>query len=315
MDTILQQRAKWIRQEAGRLGFSFVGFAKAEALDEPARRLEAWLRQGAHGKMAWMERYFDLRIDPTKLVPGARTVICLAYNYHNPDVQDDPSAPRISQYAYGEDYHFIVKRKLKELLFGMQSQFGRIEGRCFVDSAPIMEREWAHLAGIGWNGKHTLTIHPRHGSYFFLAEIICDIAVATDHPIRDHCGTCRRCIEACPTEAIHQEGYWLDASKCISYLTIELREEIPDTFRDRIDNWVFGCDICQEVCPWNRFSKRHTEAAFEPQRELLSMKARDWEELTEDVFGKVFKRSAVKRIKLEGLRRNIRFIKPGTTDG
>jgi epoxyqueuosine reductase len=315
MDTILEQRAMWIRQEAERLGFSFVGFAKAKALDEPARRLEAWLHQGAHGKMAWMERHFDLRVDPTKLVPGARTVICLAHNYHNPDVQDDPSAPRISQYAYGEDYHFVVKRKLKELLFGMQAQFGRIEGRCFVDSAPIMEREWAHLTGIGWNGKHTLTIHPRHGSYFFLAEVICDLAVATDHPIRDHCGTCRRCIEACPTEAIHPEGYWLDASKCISYLTIELREEIPDTFRDRTANWVFGCDICQDVCPWNRFSKRHTEPSFEPHPELLSMKARDWEELTEEVFGKVFRRSAVKRIKLEGLRRNVRFIKPGAAEG
>lgn len=315
MDTILQQRSEWIRQEAGRLGFPFVGFAKAKALDEPARRLEAWLNQGAHGKMQWMERHFDLRIDPTKLLPGARTVMCLAYNYHNPDVQKDPSAPKISQYAYGEDYHFVIKRKLKELLDGMQSRFGHIEGRCFVDSAPIMEREWAHLSGIGWNGKHTLTIHPRQGSYFFLAEIICDLAVATDHPIRDHCGTCRRCIESCPTEAIHPDGYWLDASKCISYLTIELRDEIPHAFKDRTANWMFGCDICQDVCPWNRFSKRHAEPAFEPHSELLSMNARDWEELTDEVFGKVFRRSAVKRIKYEGLRRNIRFLKPGLSEG
>ncbi len=298
-----------IRTEAHRLGFDFVGFARAEQLDEPARRLEAWLRQGGHGQMAYMERYFDLRIDPTKLVPGAKTVICLAFNYHNPAQQTDPEAPKISQYAYGEDYHHVVREKLKELLAYMQAQFGDIDGRCFVDSAPVMEREWAHRAGLGWNGKHTLTIHPRRGSYFFLAEIICDLALPYDEPMRDHCGTCRRCIDACPTEAIAPEGYWLDASKCISYLTIELREALPAAFQDKMDNWMFGCDVCQAVCPWNRFAQRHEEPAFEPHDDLLRMTKRDWEEITEEAFGKIFKKSAVKRAKFEGLKRNIGFLK------
>ncbi|MCB0531723.1 MAG: tRNA epoxyqueuosine(34) reductase QueG [Lewinellaceae bacterium] len=305
----LQQNTERIRAEAHRLGFEFVGFARAERLDAEARRLEAWLQQGAHGKMSYMENHFDLRIDPTQLVPGAKTVICLTFNYHNPDKQEDTEAPKISQYAYGEDYHFVVKDRLKTLLAYMQAETGAINGRCFVDSAPVLEREWARRAGIGWNGRHTLTIHPRRGSYFFLAEIICDLELEYDAPIRDHCGTCRRCIDACPTEAISPEGYFLDASKCISYLTIELRDEIPSSFKSQMDNWMFGCDVCQEVCPWNRFAERHEEPAFEPHPDLLGMDRRDWLELTEEVFGKIFRKSAVKRVKYAGLERNINFLK------
>ncbi len=308
-----QKHTELIRTEAQRLGFDWVGFARAERLDEEARRLEAWLRQGAQGKMAYLENHFELRIDPTRLVPGAKTVICLSFNYYNPEKQRDPEAPKISQYAYGEDYHRVVKKRLKSLLQFMQDQFGAIHGRCFVDSAPVLEREWARRAGLGWNGRHTLTIHPKQGSFFFLAEIICDLEVeAYDEPIRDHCGTCRRCIEACPTEAISPEGYFLDASKCISYLTIELREAIPEAFQGKMDGWMFGCDVCQDVCPWNRFSKRHQEPAFEPHPDLLDMERRDWLEITEDLFGRVLGKSAVRRAKLEGLKRNIAFLKPDT---
>jgi epoxyqueuosine reductase len=298
-----------IRAEANRLGFEFTGFARAQRLDDEARRLEAWLRQGAHGKMAYMENHFDLRVDPTKLVPGAKSVICLTYNYFTDEKQSDPTAPKISRYAYGEDYHFVIRDKLKALLDFVRTEFGAVEGRCFVDSAPILERAWAERAGIGWNGRHTLTIHPRRGSFFFLATIVCDLELAYDDPIRDHCGTCRRCIEACPTEAISPAGYFLDATKCISYLTIELRDEIPSEFQDQMQGWMFGCDICQEVCPWNRFSKRHDEPRFEPQGELLGMTRGEWTELTEEVFGRVFRKSAVKRTKYAGLRRNIDFLK------
>jgi epoxyqueuosine reductase len=297
-----------IRAEAHRLGFEFVGFARAERLDEEARHLESWLQQGAHGRMAYMENHFDLRIDPTKLVPGAKSVICLAFNYFNPKKQQDPEAPKISQYAYGEDYHFVVKDKLKTLLAFMQENIGAVAGRCFVDSAPVLEREWARRAGIGWNGRHTLTINPKRGSFFFLAEIICDLPLLYDDPIRDHCGTCRRCIDACPTGAISPEGYFVDASKCISYLTIELRDEIPPEFKGQTDQWMFGCDVCQDVCPWNRFSKRHEEPAFEPHPDLTGMTRRDWQEITEEVFSKLFKKSAVKRVKYAGLLRNIRFV-------
>lgn len=303
----IQRHTGIIRAEAHRLGFEFVGFARAERLDDEARLLEAWLQQGAHGRMAYMENHFDLRIDPTKLVPGAKTVICLAFNYYNPEQQNDPEAPKISRYAYGEDYHFVVKDKLRTLLAFIQENIGAVEGRCFVDSAPVLERAWAHRAGIGWNGRHTLTINPRRGSFFFLAEIICDLPLVYDDPIRDHCGTCRRCIDACPTGAISPEGYFLDASKCISYLTIELRDEIPAEFKGQTDNWMFGCDVCQDVCPWNRFSKRHDEPAFEPHPDLPGMTRSDWQEMTEEVFGKLFKKSAVKRVKYAGLMRNIQF--------
>lgn len=258
--------------------------------------------------MNYMANHFDMRVDPTLLVPGAKTLICLTFNYHNPEKQHDPEAPRMSQYAYGEDYHFVVKNRLKALLAYMREHIGEIDGRCFVDSAPVLEREWAQRAGLGWNGRHTLNIHPRRGSYFFLAEIICDLPLVYDDPIRDHCGTCRRCIDACPTGAIAPEGYFLDASRCISYLTIELRDQIPAEFKEKMDGWMFGCDVCQDVCPWNRFAQRHEEPAFEPHPDLLEMNRRDWQELTEEVFGRIFKKSAVKRVKYAGLKRNIQHL-------
>lgn len=284
-------------------------------MDEEARRLEAWLRQGFHGKMSYMENHFDLRTDPTKLVPGAKSVIVLMHNYFPKEKQTDPAAPKLARYAYGEDYHFVLKRKLKDLLHFIRENIGEVNGRCFVDSAPVLERDWAKRTGIGWTGKNTLLIHPKAGSYFFLAELILDLELAPDSPLRDHCGTCRRCIDACPTDAISPEGYLLDASKCISYLTIELRDAIPGEFQGKMENWAFGCDICQEVCPWNRFSKPHDEPAFEPHPELMAMSKRQWEEVTEEVFKQIFKKSAVKRTKFEGLKRNLQFLKNQADNG
>lgn len=299
-----------IRAEAHRLGFSFVGFAKARQLDEEARKLEAWLNKGYHGEMGYMANHFEKRIDPTKLVPGAKSIIVLMYNYFPKEEQKDPNAPKLARYAYGEDYHFVLKRKLKDLLQFIREEIGEVDGRCFVDSAPVMERDWAKYAGVGWTGKNTLLIHPKAGSYFFLAELILDLELEADAPIRDHCGTCRRCIDACPTDAISPEGYLLDGSKCISYLTIELKNAIPEEFKGRMENWMFGCDICQEVCPWNRFSKPHKESHFEPKEGMLEMSKRDWEEITEVVFRELFRKSAVKRTKYSGLKRNIEFLKP-----
>jgi len=255
-----------------------------------------------------MENHFDKRVDPTKLVPGAKSVVSLLYNYHNPELQKDKDAPKISSYAYGQDYHHIIKPKLKELVHTLELQIGAIDGRVFVDSAPVMEREWAARSGLGWIGRHTLAIHPKKGSYFFLAELIIDVAFENDQSIRDHCGTCRKCIDACPTEAISDKGYLLDGSKCISYLTIELKEEIPHSFTGNMKNWMFGCDICQQVCPWNRFSEKHNEPAFEPHPNLLHMKKEDWQEITEEVFRDIFKKSAVKRTKFSGLKRNIAYL-------
>lgn len=297
-----------IQEEAYRLGFSFVGVAKADFLEPEARRLEDWLNQGRHGKMSYLENHFDKRVDPRKLVPGAQSVISLLYNYHNPTKQKDPSAPQISQYAYGEDYHFVIKDKLKSLFKYIQEHIGEIDGRVFVDSAPVLERDWALRAGNGWVGKHTLLIHPKAGSYFFLAELISDLDLPADAPMKDYCGTCRRCIDACPTDAIASEGYLLDGSKCISYVTIELKEAIPEDFSDKMENWMFGCDICQQVCPWNRFASKHDEPAFDPHPDLLALTQQDWQELTEETFRKVFKRSAVKRTKYDGLKRNIAFL-------
>lgn len=297
-----------IKQEANRLGFSFTGIAKAAQLQQEARQLEHWLNQGYHGKMAYMEQHFDKRIDPTKLVEGAKSVITLMYNYHTDSQQQDPNAPKIAKYAYGEDYHHVIKQKLYALLHFIQTEIGEVQGRCFVDSAPVLERQWAAKSGLGWTGKNTLLIHPKAGSYFFLAVLILDVELESDHPIKDYCGTCTRCIDACPTNAISPEGYLLDASKCISYLTIELRDVIPNTFKAQMENWMFGCDICQEVCPWNRFSKPHEEPAFEPHPDLLTMNAADWQAMTIEIFQKIFQKSAVKRVKYEGLKRNITFL-------
>lgn len=305
------QHTRLIREEAHRLGFAFVGFARAERMDEEAIRLEAWLQQGFHGQMSYMENYFEQRVDPRLLVDGARSVVSLVYNYYPEKKQVDPQAPQLAKYAYGEDYHFVLKRKLRALLEFIQTEIGEVNGRCFVDSAPILERDWARRAGTGWVGKNTLLIHPKAGSFFFLAELILDLELQYDGPIKDYCGTCTRCIDACPTDAIAPQGYLMDGSKCISYLTIELREALPEAFRGKMDNWMFGCDICQDVCPWNRFSQPHQEPAFEPQPDLLDMTKADWKELTEEVFQKVFRRSAVKRTKYGGLRRNIEFLREG----
>lgn len=304
-----EQKAEFVKLKAIELGFSSIGFSKARRLDQEADRLEQWLGKGLHGKMAYMENHFDMRVDPTKLVEGSKTVISLSYNYYNPEVQSDPSAPKISMYAYGRDYHRVVKKKLKLLFNYIKEAFGDVQGRCFVDSAPVLERDWAKLSGIGWVGKHTLLINPKQGSYFFLAEIILDLELEPSESIKDHCGTCTRCIDACPTEAISPQGYLLDASKCISYLTIELRDQIPVEFEDKMQGWAYGCDICQDVCPWNRFAKRHTESEFEPHPDLLNMHKQEWDEITEEVFNNVLKHTPMSRVKHEGLKRNISFLK------
>ena len=303
-----QQHADIIKKEAYRLGFQFVGISKAAFMEEEAQRLEEWLNRDMHGKMGYMANHFEKRTDPRKLVEGAKSVISLMYNYHNPKKQTDQEAPKISQYAYGKDYHFIIKEKLRSILHFIQQEIGEVSGRCFVDSAPVLERDWARRSGIGWAGKNTLLIHPRAGSYYFLAELILDLVLETDGPMKDYCGTCTRCIDACPTDAIAPEGYLLDGSKCISYFTIELKEALPEVYKGKFANWMFGCDICQEVCPWNRFAKPHQEPEFDPHPDLLEMKKQDWEEITEEVFRKVFRKSAVKRTKFNGLKRNIEFL-------
>jgi len=303
-----EKYTQFIRDEAYKLGFSFVGFAKAERMDVEAKRLEAWLNKGLHGQMNYLENHFDKRIDPTLLVDGAKTVVSFMFNYHNPEKQTDETAPKISMYAYGEDYHHVIKNKLKSLLEIINSQIGEVNGRAFVDSAPVLERDWANRAGVGWVGKNTLIINPKAGSNFFLAELIIDIELAPDAPMKDYCGTCTKCIEACPTNAIAPNGYLLDSTKCISYLTIELRDALPIEYQDKMENWMFGCDICQDVCPWNRFATKHSELAFEPTEDLLSMKKNEWLEITEEVFNHLFKKSAVKRTKFAGLKRNIDFI-------
>jgi len=278
-------------------------------LEEEAPRLEKWLNSSFHGEMAYMENHFDKRLDPRLLVDSARSVISLTLNYFPGEQQTDPDAPKISKYAYGTDYHLVIKDKLFELLRFISEQIGEISGRAFVDSAPVLDRAWARRSGIGWIGKNSNLISKKSGSFFFLAELIVDLELEYDSPFEaDHCGTCTRCIDACPTEAI-LSPFIIDAKKCISYLTIELREEIPDNFNDKMDNWMFGCDICQDVCPWNKFSAPHSEPQFQPSENLLNMKRADWLDITEDVFKTLFKNSAVKRTKFKGLTRNIDFIK------
>jgi epoxyqueuosine reductase len=304
----------WIKSSLYDDNFMLVGISKAEKLDKEAKDLEAWLNSGYHGKMGYMANHFDLRTDPTKLVPGAKSVISMAYNYYHPETQVDQSAPKISMYAYGDDYHKVIRKKLKKIFQRMKDKFGDIQGRIFVDSAPVMERDWAKKSGLGWVGKHTLLINPKKGSYFFLAEMIIDLELDYDGPMKDYCGTCTRCIDACPTDAIVPSGYMLDASKCISYLTIELKESLPKEFQDKMEGWMFGCDICQAVCPWNRFSVPHEEEAFFPHDSLLKMTKEDWIELSRDTFEDIFSRSAVKRTKYEGLMRNIKFIQSKPKD-
>ena len=257
--------------------------------------------------MSYMENHFDKRLDPRLLVPGAKSVISLLLNYHTDQLQTDNEAPKISTYAYGQDYHFVIKEKLKKLMHFIQTEIGEVGGRVFVDSAPVMDKAWAAKSGLGWVGKNTNLISKKVGSFFFIAELILDLELDYDLPTTDHCGSCTACIDACPTEALI-EPYQIDGSKCISYLTIELKDSIPTEFKNKMDNWAFGCDVCQTVCPWNRFSKPHSEPAFEPPNELLNLSKKDWEEMTEEVFDTVFKNSAVMRTKYEGLKRNIKFI-------
>ena len=304
---INEQHTQLIKERATALGFSFCGVARAEFLEEEAPRLEAWLRQGQHGAMGYMENHFDKRLDPTKLVEGARSVITLGYNYFPEEdlAQDDDY--KIAKYAYGEDYHFVIKRKLRTLLEYVQETIGEVHGRAFVDSAPVMERAWAQRSGTGWIGKNSLLLNKRQGSFFFLAELIVDLELAYDGPVPDYCGTCTRCLDACPTDAI-TEPYVVDSNRCISYLTIELREAIPDSMQGQWADWIFGCDICQDVCPWNRHARPHQEPAFAPHPDLADMTKDDWHEITEETFRKVFKKSALKRAKLAGLRRNIAAV-------
>jgi len=288
------QYSQLIKKHAKRLGFLSCGISNAGFLEEEAPRLEQWLQQGHHGSMTYMERNFDKRLDPTKLVPGAKSVVSLLYNYYPKNTQSDPTAPKISKYAYGKDYHVVIKDKLFELMQVLQQEIGEIHGRVFVDSAPVLDKAWAAKAGLGWIGKNSNLISKQTGSFFFIAELITDLSLELDTPVTDHCGSCTACIDACPTDAIIAP-YQVDGSKCISYFTIEIKDAIPQEVKGQFDNWTFGCDVCQDVCPWNRFSTPHNEPKFEPSYELLQMSSDDWHEITEAVFDRLFAESAVQR--------------------
>ena len=297
-----------IKYESKRLGFDYCGISKAVFLEEEAPRLENWLNANMHGQMGYMQNHFDKRLDPRLLVPGAKSVISLLLNYYPSQKQKDNSAPKISKYAYGEDYHFVIKEKLNQLLEFIKDSIGAVDGRVFVDSAPVMDKAWAKKSGLGWIGKNSNLINKNSGSFYFIAELIIDLELEYDGPIKDYCGSCTRCIDACPTGAI-ADPYIVDGSKCISYFTIELKENIPTEMKGKFNDWVFGCDICQDVCPWNRFSKPTTEKYLQPNAGLLEMTKNDWQEMTEQTFKHVFKNSAVKRTKFKGLKRNIDFIR------
>ena len=301
-----ERHTQLIKKEAKRLGFMSCGISKAEFLEVEAPRLEKWLKNNMNGEMAYMENHFDKRLDPRLLVDGAKSVISLLLNYY-PEKQQTTDSYKISKYAYGQDYHHVIKGKLKQLQEFISDEIGEIDGRAFVDSAPVMDKAWAAKSGLGWIGKHSNLLSQKAGSFYFIAELIVDLDLVYDTPVTDHCGTCTACIDACPTEAIVQP-YVVDGSKCISYFTIELKNEIPVEFQGKFDDWAFGCDICQDVCPWNRFSKPHNEPLFNPHPELLEISKKDWQEITEDVFKKVFQKSAVKRTKYSGLKRNIDFL-------
>ena len=296
-----------IKEEAKRLGFLSCGISKAAFLEDEASRLESWLNNNMHGQMSYMENHFDKRLDPRLLVDGAKSVISLVLNYYPSEFQNEDSY-KISKYAYGEDYHFVIKDKLKELLQFIQTEIGEVNGRAFVDSAPVLDKAWAAKSGLGWIGKNSNLITQKVGSFYFIAELIIDLELEYDSPTTDHCGSCTACLDACPTEAI-VAPYVVDGSKCISYFTIELKDNLPTEMKGKFDDWIFGCDVCQDVCPWNRFSKPHNEPRFQPNDEILQFSKSDWEEITQDTFQKVFKNSAVKRTKLSGLQRNISFLK------
>ncbi|MCE7056320.1 tRNA epoxyqueuosine(34) reductase QueG [Algoriphagus sp. AGSA1] len=308
--TSSEKSASLIKSTAKRLGFDFCGIAKAGFLEEEAPRLEDWLNRNYHGQMGYLANHFDKRLDPTKLVEGAKTVVSLIYNYYpEQKLPESADSIKLAKYAYGEDYHFVIRDKLNEFLEILREEIGEIDGRGFVDSAPVMERQWAQKSGLGWLGKNSLLLNREMGSFFFLAELIIDLEATPDTPLaKDYCGTCTACIDACPTDAIVDNGV-IDGSRCISYLTIELKDSIPAEFKGKMENWAFGCDICQDVCPWNRFAKPNQEPRFQPNEDLKGMSGSDWQEITEETFRKVFKKSAVKRTKLAGLKRNIDFIK------
>ncbi|MFD0963640.1 tRNA epoxyqueuosine(34) reductase QueG [Pseudofulvibacter geojedonensis] len=295
-----------IKAEAKRLGFLSCGISEAGFLEEEAPRLEKWLNKNMNGQMQYMENHFDKRLDPTKLVEGSKSVISLLLNYYPQKLQVAESY-KISKYAYGQDYHHVIKHKLKSLLNFIEEEIGEVAGRAFVDSAPVLDKAWAAKSGLGWIGKHSNLLTQQVGSFYFIAELIVDLDLEYDSVTTDHCGTCTKCIDACPTQAI-TEPYVVDGSKCISYFTIELKENIPNEFKGQFDDWMFGCDVCQDVCPWNRFSKPHNEPLFNPKPELISMTKKDWEEITQEVFSTVFQKSAVKRTKFAGLQRNIQFL-------
>lgn len=305
--TQTQKHTRWIKAEAKRLGFSACGISKAGYLEEEAPRLESYLKNNYQGKMSYLENHFDKRLDPTLLVEGAKSVVSLLFNYFPPETQHDPDAPKISKYAYGTDYHFVVKDKLNLLLEFIREKIGEVDGRAFVDSAPVLDRAWAKKSGLGWIGKNANLIMHKAGSFYFIAELIIDLELEPDQPIKDYCGTCTRCLDACPTGAIVSPKV-VDGSRCISYFTIELKDEIPASMKGKFDNWAFGCDVCQDVCPWNRFSIAHSEPQFGPRQEIINMSKRDWEEITQETFSKIFKNSAVKRTKFSGLARNLRFL-------
>ncbi len=301
------QRAFQVKQIAKDLGFDFCGISKAEFLEEEAPRLELWLNKGMHGKMSYMENHFDKRLDPRLLVPGAKSIVSLLFNYYPENDDLSTSSPKISRYAYGADYHSVIKDKLRLFLDRIQIEIGEVDGRVFVDSAPVLDKAWANKSGLGWIGKNSNLINKSQGSYFFIAELIIDLELQADGPIKDYCGTCTKCIDACPTDAIVQP-YMVDGSRCISYFTIELKEAIPIEMQGKFDDWAFGCDICQEVCPWNRFSKPHSEPRFSPAEVMSSTSKAEWAEMTKELFNELFRKSAVKRTGYEGLKRNINFL-------
>lgn len=302
-----EKRTDFIKAEAERLGFLACGISRAEFLSDEAPRLEYYLKNDWNGKMAWLGNHFDKRLDPTKLVPGAKSVVSLLFNYY-PEEKQREDTYKVSKYAYGRDYHFVIKDKLKELLFRIREEIGQVEGRVFVDSAPVLDKAWAARSGLGWVGKHTLLLRKLEGSFHFVAELIIDLDLNYDSRVKDYCGTCTACIDACPTGAI-EAPYQVNGSKCISYFTIELKDELPNDMKGKFEDWMFGCDICQDVCPWNRFATPHNEPLFNPHPDLLELSKGDWEELTQEVFSDVFKKSAVKRTKFSGLKRNIDFLK------
>ena len=296
-----------IKAESKRLGFLSCGISKAEFLEQEAPRLERWLSQNMNGQMSYMENHFDKRLNPTLLVDGAKSVISLLLNYYPAELQNQDSY-KISKYAYGQDYHYVIKKKLKELLHFIQTEIGEVSGRAFVDSAPVLDKAWAAKSGLGWIGKNSNLITQKVGSFYFIAELIVDLELAYDTATTDHCGTCTACLDACPTEAI-VAPYVVDGSKCISYFTIELKDNLPQDLKGKFDDWMFGCDVCQDVCPWNRFSKPHSEPLLKASPEILKFSRSDWEEITNETFQKVFKNSALKRTKYEGLLNNINFLK------